>query len=84
MRYSARMVERATRCVGHCWGRSEICTCCPQPAFTLATEHLHRRVVPSLVVNMNPRSLKISPVKAELQDMSDQPQSEYTVFLARG
>lgn len=80
MRYSAwwYMVERATRCVGHCWGRSEICTCCTQPAFTLATEHLHRRVVPSLVVNMNmnPRSLKISPVKAELQDMSDQPQSE--------
>ncbi|XP_046661681.1 insulin gene enhancer protein isl-1 isoform X4 [Homalodisca vitripennis] len=75
--------ERGTRCVGHCWARSEICNCCP-PAFNLAADHLHHRVVPSLVVNLNPRSLKISPVKAELQDMSEQPQKKRRLSLCVG
>lgn len=72
-----RMVDRA-RCLGHCWARSELCTCCPSPAFALASDHLHHRVVPSLVVNLNQRGLKMSPVKAELQEGDpSQPTSEY-------
>lgn len=79
------MVERFPRCSGWCWTRSELCSSCsPNPAFTLATDHLHHRVVPSLVVNLNPRSLKISPVKAELQDMSEQPQKKRRLSLCVG
>ncbi|KAK6642760.1 hypothetical protein RUM43_004262 [Polyplax serrata] len=54
-----------------------LCRFAPSPrlAATLA-DHQRHRVVPSLVVNLGPsRQIKISPVKIE--DMSDQPQSEY-------
>lgn len=57
-----------------CW--SSRC-CSPKPAITLATSEYHRPFVPSLVPN-HPRSLRISPIKAELQDMSDIP-SKYLI-----
>lgn len=57
-----------------CWARC----CSPKPAITLATTEHHRPFVPSLVPN-HPRTLRISPIKAELQDMSDLPQSKFLV-----
>lgn len=62
------------------WGPSYWSRCCsPKPAITLATSEYHRPFVPSLVPN-HPRSLRISPIKAELQDMSDLP-SKYLIQL---
>ncbi|KAK6624397.1 hypothetical protein RUM44_011256 [Polyplax serrata] len=60
-----------------------LCRFAPSPrlAATLA-DHQRHRVVPSLVVNLGPsRQIKISPVKIE--DMSDQPQSEYPESMGR-
>lgn len=76
------------RAPGDAWATSCWARCCsPKPAaITLASADHHRTFVPALVPNNHPRPLRISPIKAELHDMTDLPQSKckcYTLFYGQ-